>query len=291
MPTLAIVADSGCDLPTDLLERHRIGQVSLIARFGTHELLDTPASRAEFWQRYDISQPPQTSGPPAGAWAEAFEQALTRANEVIAVTVTSKHSGTHNSAVIAAADFGGRVHVFDSWSVSLGEGLQTLHASQLAEAGQPVETILASLTSMRQRMRVYFALDTIEAVQRGGRLAPVISALKRMSSLISIKPILSIDEGVIRFDGAARSIRRATQALLERAQNAQVYAQVGAPVGGRIVVAGVGHTRQHDLALETADALAALTGLPRASILVAEAGPALGAHAGPGALGLGFVLA
>lgn len=282
MPTLAIVADSGCDLPTDLLERHRIGQVSLIARFGSHELLDTPASRAEFWQRYDISQPPQTSGPPAGAWAEAFELALTRANEVIAVTVTSKHSGTHNSAVIAAADFGGRVHVFDSWSVSLGEGLQTLHASELAEAGQPVETILASLTSMRQRMRVYFALDTIEAVQRGGRLAPVISALKRMSSLISIKPILTIDEGVIGFDGAARSIRRATQALLERAQNACVHE--------RIVVAGVGHTRQHDLALETADALAALTGLPRASILVAEAGPALGVHAGPGALGLGFVL-
>jgi len=103
MTTLAIVADSGCDLPAALLERHRIGQVPLIARFGADELLDTPATRAEFWDRYDISQPPQTSGPSVGAWAEAFEQTLAGAGQVIAITVTSKHSGAHNSAVIAAA--------------------------------------------------------------------------------------------------------------------------------------------------------------------------------------------
>lgn len=279
MTTLAIVADSGCDLPAALLERHRIGQVPLIARFGPDELLDTPATRAEFWDRYDINQPPQTSGPPVGAWAEAFEQALAGAGQVIAITVTSKHSGAHNSAVIAAADFGGRVHVFDSWSVSLGEGLLTLHACELADAGQPLATILVSLASMRERMRVYFALDTIEAVQRGGRLAPIIAALKRMSSLIAIKPILHVEQGVIGFDGAARSMHKAAGSLLERAQ------------GQPIVVAAVGHTRQHDLAAQTAESLATLTGLPRASILVAEVGPALGAHAGPGALGLGFVVA
>lgn len=279
MTTLAIVADSGCDLPADLLERYRIGQVPLIARFGLDELPDTPATRAEFWDRYDISQPPQTSGPPVGAWAEVFVQALARCDEVIAITVTSKHSGTYSNAVVAAADFGGRVHVFDSWSVSLGEGLLTVHACELAAAGESAATILASLASMRQRMRVYFVLDTIEAVQRGGRLTPIIAALKRMSSLISIKPILHIEEGVIGFDGAARSMHRAAQSLLERAH------------GQQAVLAAVGHTRQQELAEETADALAALTGLPRATILVAEAGPALGVHAGPGALGLGFVLA
>lgn len=279
MTTLAIVADSGCDLPAEVLESRRISQVPLIARFGMDELLDTPATRAEFWQRYDISQPPQTSGPPVGAWAIAFEQALSRADQVIAITVTSKHSGTYNNAVVASADFGGRVHVFDSWSVSLGEGLLTLHAADLNDAGQPAATILASLASMRQRMRVYFALDTIDAVQRGGRLAPIIAAIKRMSSLLPIKPILRLDEGAIVFDGAARSMSRVAQSLLERAQNQQV------------VVAGVGHTRQYELAQETADALAAVTGLPRASILLAEAGPALGVHAGPGALGIGFVLA
>lgn len=279
MTILAIVADSGCDLSADVLASRRIIQVPLIARFGMDELLDTPATRAEFWQRYDISQPPQTSGPSVGAWAEAFEQALAGADEVIAITVTSKHSGTHSSAVVASADFGGRVHVFDSWSVSLGEGLLVLHAADLIDAGQPAATILASLASMRQRMRVYFALDTIEAVQRGGRLAPIIAVIKRMSSLLPIKPILHIDEGVIGFDGAARSIRRAAQSLLERAQNQQ------------IVVAGVGHTCQHDLAQETADALSAITGLPRASILMAEVGPAIGVHAGPGAIGIGFVLA
>lgn len=279
MTTVAIVADSGCDLPAALVERRRITLAPLIARFGPDELPDTPATRAEFWDRYDISQPPQTSGPPVGVWAELFEQALAGAEQVIAITVTGKHSGAHNSAAVAAADFGGRVHVFDSWSVSLGEGLLTLHACDLAEAGQPVETILGSLASMRERMRVYFALDTIEAVQRGGRLAPIIAALKRMSSVIAIKPILHIQEGVIGFDGAARSMHKAAQSLVERAQ------------GQQIIVAAVGHTRQAELAAQTADALAAITGLPRAEIMVAEAGPALGAHAGPGALGLGFILA
>lgn len=279
MTTVAIVADSGCDLPAALVERRRITLAPLITRFGPDELPDTPATRAEFWDRYDISQPPQTSGPPVGVWAELFEQALVGAGQVIAITVTGKHSGAHNSAAVAAADFGGRVHVFDSWSVSLGEGLLTLHACDLADAGQPAETILGSLASMRQRMRVYFALDTIEAVQRGGRLAPIIVALKRMSSVIAIKPILHIQEGVIGFDGAARSMHKAAQSLLERAQ------------GQQIVVAAVGHTRQAELAAQTADDLAAITGLPRAAIMVAEAGPALGAHAGPGALGLGFILA
>lgn len=282
MTSIAIVADSGCDLPLDLLTAYSIGQAPLVARFGAYELLDTPASRAEFWRRYDISQPPYSSGPSVGAWADAYTEALGRADEVIAITLTSKHSGTYNSAVIAANDFGGRVHVFDSWSLSLGEGLLTLRAAQMAAAGQPTETILASLTSMRQRLRVFFVLDTIEAVQRGGRLAPIIAALKRMSSLISIKPILSIDEGVIGFESAARTVRRGTQAILERVR------------GQTIVAAAIGHTRQPDLAQETAAALVALPGaanLDRDAILVAEAGPALGVHAGPGALGLAFILA
>lgn len=279
MTSTAIVADSGCDLPVTLLERYQIDQVSLIARFDSYELFDTPATRAEFWYRFDASQPPQSSAPSAGAWAEAFRNGLRRCDEVVAITVTSKHSSTYNSAVIASAEFGGSVRVFDSWSVSLGEGLIVLRAAELAESGAGSHAILAALQAMRPQLRVWFLLDTLDAVQRGGRLTPVISALKRISSLLSIKPILALNEGVIELDGMARSLRRGVQVLVDRCRQQPV------------LVAAVGHTRQQELAEETASVLAAVTGIARDHILVAEAGPALGVHAGPGAIGLGVLLA
>ena len=184
MPPIAIVADTGCDLPPAVLARYNIGQVSLTARFGEYELLDTPESRNEFWDLYDISQPPQSAGPSIGAWADAYEIALQGAEEVIAITLTSKHSSTYNSAVIAAEQFAGRVHVFDSWSLSLAEGMLTLHAAQMAEGGHTTDEILAELTSWRQRLRVFILLDTIESLQRGGRAATIMAAIKRVSGSV-----------------------------------------------------------------------------------------------------------
>jgi len=278
MTRVAVVADSGCDLPAGLVERYGIGLVSLIARFGDDELLDTPATRELFWARYEQGPPPQSAAPGAGAWAEAFEAALQRADEVIALTITSRHSATYNGAVLAAADFGGRVHVFDSWSVSLGEGLLVLHAARQAEAGAPAATILAELADLRARLWVGFVLESLEAVQRGGRLAPVIAAIKRMGSLLAIKPVLAIREGTIGLEGAARSMRRGIQSLIERVPP------------GRVFMAAVGHTRRPELAQAVADALATAAAFPRQDILIGEIGPALAVHAGPGAIGLGFIL-
>ncbi len=273
----AIVADSGCDLPAPLLERYQIDQVALIARFGTDEIADTPATRAEFWDRYDISQRPQTSAPSVGAWLEAFAHALHRSDEVIAITVTGKHSSTYSSAILAAAEFGGRVQVLDSWSLSLGEGLIVLRAAGLAQSGADTAAILAELRQMRQRLRLWFLLDTLEAIQHGGRLAPVLTAFKHMSALLSLKPVLGLHDGAIQLDGVSRSLRRGLQDLVDRCRD-------HAPQ-----VVAVGHARQHLLAAETASLVAAATGLPRDAILVAEVGPALGVHAGPGAIGLALL--
>ncbi|MCO6453015.1 MAG: DegV family protein [Caldilineales bacterium] len=277
MTRIAIVADSGCDLPPALIERYQIDIVPLIARFGDEELIDGAASRATFWQRYDISQPPQTSGPSPGMWAEGYERALQNCDEVVAMTVTGKHSGTFNSAVLAAADFGGRVQVFDTWSLSLGEGLLVLRAAQLAEAQNSSQEILADLESARRRLHIYILLDTIEAVQRGGRLAPVMSVIKRMSGVLSIKPILTLNEGEIRFSGAVRSMRRGMQQLLNQ------------ETGITLDTLAVAHTRNQDMADLLVAQLALSRGIEPTDILQAEAGPALAVHAGPGALGAAFL--
>ncbi len=275
--SIAIVADTGCDLPPAILARYHIGQVSLIARFGEYELIDMPETRNEFWDMYDISQPPQSSGPSIGAWTDAYEAALQRAEEVIVITVTGKHSSTFNGASVAAAPFAGRVHVFDSWSLSLGEGILALHAAQLAEAGHGVEDILAALTSWRERLRVFILLDTVEAIQRGGRAAPIMSTIKRVSSVFSIKPLLTIKEGSLFLDGIVRSRKRGIKRMVSSLD------------GRQIEVLAAAHTRNPEQAQQLADAIAAVADYPRADLMMVEAGPALAVHAGPGMLGMGFV--
>jgi DegV family protein with EDD domain len=276
-PPIAIVADTGCDLPPAVLTRYRIGQVSLTARFGEYELLDTSETRSEFWDLYDISQPPQSAAPAPAAWTDAYETALQRADDVIAITITGKHSSTFNSAVVAASQFDGRVHVFDSWSLSLGEGLLTLHAAQWAEAGHGVANILAALTSWRERMRVFILLDTVEAIQRGGRVAPIMSAIKRVSTMFSIKPILTIREGTLSLDSIVRSRKKGFNRLVSSLDGHQVEALA------------VAHTRNPEQAQRLADVIARDADYPRADLMVVEAGPALAVHAGPGVLGMGFV--
>ncbi len=276
-PSIAIVADTGCDLPPAILARYNIGQVSLTARFGDYELLDTPETRSKFWELYDISQPPQSAAPSSGAWADAYETALQRADEIIAITVTSKHSSTYNGAVVAAEQFDGRVHVFDSWSISLAEGLLTLHAAQMAEAGYELAEILAALTAWRERLRVFILLDTIESLQRGGRAATILSATKRVSAVFSIKPLLTINEGVISLEGVVRSHKKGFNRIISSLDGRQIEALVAA------------HTRNPDEAERLADAAAEATGFPRSEIMVVEAGPALAVHAGPGVIGMAFV--
>ena len=277
MLPIAIGADTGCDLPPAILARYDIGQVSLTARFGEYELLDTPESRNEFWDLYDISPPPQSAGPSIGDWADAFEIALQRADEVIAITITSKHSSTYNSAVIAAEQFDGRVHVFDSWSLSLAEGLLTLRAAKMAEEGHAAAEILAALTSWRERLRVFILLDTIESLQRGGRAATIMSAIKRVSAMFSIRPILTINEGSISLDGVVRSRKKGFNRIVSNLDGHQIEALVTA------------HTRNPEGGERLADAAAEAAGYPRSEIMVVEAGPALAVHAGPGMIGMAFI--
>jgi len=276
---IAIVADSGCDLPLSLLQRYRILQEPLLARFGEYELRDSPETRDEFWERYDISQPPQSSGPSVGEWQEVFQQALQMADEVIAITITGKHSSTFNTAVIAAREFAGRIHVFASWSLSLGEGLLTLKAAEMAAAGATAKEILETLHDWRQRLHITIFLDTIEAVQRGGRLAPVMAAIKRVSAVLSIKPILTMNEGELNFAGAVRTLKKGMARAVRQVQ------------GQKLLAAAVAHTRIPEVANRLADMVSASTDLTDATLLVAEAGPALAVHAGPGAFGLAYVVA
>ncbi len=277
MTRIALITDSSNDLTPEMLQRHHIDVLPLMIHFGEEELPDAYENRELFWQRCAAGETPRSAAPAPGAFSDVFERALTRADEVIAITLTSKHSSTCNSALLAASEFGGRVHVFDSWAISLGVGLLVLRAAERIEQGADVATVLADLADARSRLRLHLYLDALDAIQRGGRIALAMGAIKRMSAVLSIKLILSMNEGELAFAGAVRSPKKGMRHIVE------------AISGKRAESVAVAHTRAPQFAEQLANRVAPVLDFRREAILVAEAGPILGVHGGERAFGVTFI--
>ncbi len=277
MARIALITDSSNDLPPDILAQHEIIVVPLLIHFGEEEFLDVYEERELFWRRFSQGETPRTASPSPAAFAEAYQRALARADEAIMITLTSKHSSTYQNAVMAAEAFAGRVHVFDSWAISLGEGLLVLHAASLIEQGADVQETLAQLADARARLRLILYLDSLDAVQRGGRIALAMNVVKRMSSMLSIRVLLEMQEGELVFGGAVRTPKKGLRHMLQRVQ------------GKRAERLATAHTRAPEFALQLADLVAPALSFPREEVLVAEAGPVLGAHGGFRAFGVTFI--
>lgn len=276
-----IVTDTGCDLPSHLVEQYGIQLVPLVLRFGERDVDDSPETRAELWQRVEAGLPCETSGPPVGPYQAAFAPLTQAGHEIVCITLTGAHSVTYSSAVLAAQDFPDQVTVLDGRSISLGYGLQVLEAAQLAAAGASRDTVVAAVRSAQQRLTIRFFLESLEQVKRGGRLDGLMPVLSRLGVALNIRAVLTVnDEGRISLVGPARGRRGAIKRV------AQDIAATG-PVE-RLAVA---HSRALPEAEALADELAEALQFPRAQIVMVEIGSVLIAHAGQGLLGAGSIRA
>jgi DegV family protein with EDD domain len=278
MSPVRVVADSGCDLSASLVERYEIALIPLTIQIGNDSYLQGQIDAESLWQRLS-NERATTSGPPLGLFRQAFERLVSAGYEVVCITLTSRHSSTFNTAWAAAQEFAGRVRVIDSYSLSLGMGLQVLTAAIAAQAGRSVEEVVALVENLRGRMQIRLVLDTLEYARRGGRLARLMPVIDRMCRALSIKPILGMIEGELKLIGAARSLKGALQRIESEAAN-----------WGAIEQIAVAHTRLPDLVEEVARRLSENLHVMQESILIGEAGPAIGVHAGPGALGVVLVI-
>lgn len=275
MAHVRMVTDSACDLPRDVVERYGITVVPLVVVFGQEEYPDLALSPDEFWAKA-VAVHPQTSQPSPGVFAAAYRPLIEAGHDVVCITITSKHSGTYNSACAAAAGFPeGRVAVFDSLSLSLGQGVQVLEGARRAEAGASLEEVVRHLHDVRSRVHVRILLNTLEYLERGGRAAALMPVVKRVARALNIKPLLSLVDGELKLLGAARSYEKGLQRLLDEAKALAPFE-----------VAGVLHARRPEAAADLAQRLAQATGFPRQSITVAETGSVLSSHGGPGVLGV-----
>jgi DegV family protein with EDD domain len=273
MCALRIVVDDGCEVPRDLVEKHRMGVVPLVVRFGEEVHDDGTITVDEFWTKAQTIAHPQTSQPSSGAFVKAFEKIVEAGDDVLCVTITSKHSGTFNSAWLASQQFPGKVTVFDSLFVSWGSGWLAIKAAEMAEAGEPLPTILERLQVYRENMQVPILLNTIEYIRRGGRADRFVPIVERLLRVFDIKPVITFIDGELKILSSVRSYEKGLCRILDIMAQRAPYQNLA-----------VFHTRQPDAALAFADRLADRVGHPREDIYVTEVGPVLATHAGPQAM-------
>jgi DegV family protein with EDD domain len=275
--TVRLVSDTACDLPDELVDDLGIVLVPLHIRFGDTELLDrVQLDTKEFWARCATEEKlPETAAPSPGAFRSAFESAAAEgADGVVCVTLSSKLSATNEAAGQAARALRDqfRVEVVDSYSATMGQGLVLLAAAGPASAGGSVDDVIAAAISARDRLSVFGAIDTLENLRKGGRIG---GAAATLGALLSIKPVIEVRDGVVEQESRQRTRAKSLQYLADKARAAGPLER---------------------LAIMSADApdfsrfLDLMAGVSsRYERLVGDIGPVIGAHAGPGAIGVAWV--
>jgi DegV family protein with EDD domain len=281
MTAVAVVTDSTSELDSAMQTRYGIDVVPLFVNFGEARFRDTlDLSRDAFYVKLrDEKELPTTSQPTSAMFEDVFRKRVDEGRAVVCLTIMSSLSGTNNAATAAARQFAdGAVHVVDSATVSGGLALQALHAADLAAAGAGVPEILAALERDRASERGYATLPDLSHAVRTGRIS---RAQAFVGSLVKIVPVLRFRDGRIEEEARVRTFARAQETMLESALRI-----ANAAAGARVCVI---HARALDVAAKLAERLRERITTELRSFDVFEAGPVIGTHAGPGAVGI-FVL-
>lgn len=201
-----IVVDSTADLRPET--RKRVSVVPLTVHFGKEEYVDgVTLSAAAFYKKLEnCRELPTTSQAAPYAFGDVFEQAVEAGEEVVAIVVSGGLSGTCQSANIAAADYPGKVHVVDSRSIAIGLSILTEYALELADRGMTAAEIAAELDAAKEKVRLLAVVDTLEYLQRGGRVSKTVAIA---GGMLSVKPIITLEDGMIKMAGKARGNKQA----------------------------------------------------------------------------------
>lgn len=201
-----IITDSSADLRMGL--GAEIPFVPLTINFGEEEFVDNVTmSRREFYEHLRVCKElPKTSQPTPDAFAQAYQKAVDAGEKVVVLTISSKLSGTFQSANIAAMDFPGQVYVVDTRSAAIGVGVLAEYANGLAKQGLSAEEIVAKLETEKHNVVLLAALDTLDYLVRGGRLS---KAAGIAGGLLNIKPVITLENGEIIVAGKARGTKQA----------------------------------------------------------------------------------
>ena len=273
-----IVVDSTADVTDEI--RAKLSVVPLTVHFGEQEYVDgITINHKQFYEMLvETDVLPTTSQPSPEAFAQVFRQAQEAGEQVVALTVSSKLSGTCQSAMIAAADFPDSVWVVDTKTVAIGCGILAELAVRLKEEGLSAAEIVARLEEERENIRVIALLDTLEYLKKGGRISKTVAFA---GGLLSIKPVVTIQNGEIHILGKARGSKQGNNLLVTEIQKAG-----GVDFTKPLML---GYTGLSDALLEkyVLDSGALWAGHGDC-IRITPISSVIGTHAGPGAIAVAF---
>ncbi len=275
-----LVADTVACLTPEVINRYHIPVVPQVINFGSDSYLEgVDIDIDTFMQKLRASRElPKTAAPPVECFIKVFEELAPFGEPILCIHPSSEVSGTVRSALTAAQEFpSADIRVIDTRLVGSPIGTIIQLAAEWAEAGEDIDAIISRINEMAPRCRIYFLVDTLEFLQRGGRIG---GAQALLGSLLQIKPILTFEDGHVNQFEKERTHRQALARLKELVKS-QYPAQDG--------YLSVMHAGVPDRGYELAKALAAELGL--SNVPVVNVPPAIATHGGPGILVAAFFVA
>jgi DegV family protein with EDD domain len=271
--TVKIVTDSGADLPLDLARELDITVVPVYLRFGEKVYRDgVDIGPDEFYAKLTSSPVfPSTSAPSAGDFAQAYRDVAASTDEIVSIHITRRHSATYDAALLGREMIENarcRIEVIDSEGVTMWQGLVVLAAARAAEAGCELHDVVEKAQEAIRQMRALALLDTIKYITRGGRVGNVFS---RVESILNLKALLTLRGGVLRPAGLARNRSKGIGRIREFINSALHIEELA-----------IVYSTTPDDAQKLSDYTA--SSFPHIVPNVVRLGPALGVHAGPGAI-------
>lgn len=281
MPRVAVVTDSTASIPESILDALHIHWVPYYVHAGKETLRDLLTVQRDAFYRWlpTAKELPTTASPGPGDYVQVYEElAEEGVEEIVSIHMTSKGSGAFQAASVAQSMVQEsipslRVKVMDTLNVSMGQGWIVIEAARAAMAGKSLADITDRVTRMIPVTRMIQTADTLKYLYLGGRIG---RAKHLVGSLLNIKPIIGMEDGVIVPLGTARSRRRAYEMMVDMLESA----------AGRLARIRIAYV--HAAALDEVEKLKNMVEarLTVAESLIAELSPALGVHSGPGTAGL-----
>jgi DegV family protein with EDD domain len=281
---IAVVTDSTSYLPEEMIAEQGIHVVSLYVTLDGEERRESdipPSEYSEFYERLRNSEAgATTSQPSVGDFVTVYEPLLGQGKEVVSIHISAGISGTCEAArrardqLEADGKGGERIHVFDSRSGAGAQGLLALAAAKAAAGGASGPEAVEATQRARDTLKIWFAVDTLEYLRKGGRIG---AAQAWLGSALQIKPILTLEEEITPVE-RLRTRRRAFERMIEYARE-RARDDAGTWV--------VQHIQDPETARQLIDECRQIFG--RDPVFVSEIGPVLGAHTGPGLLGVGGI--
>ncbi len=268
-----IIVDSTADVSAAI--QNRLTVIPLTVHFGSEDYIDgVTITRKAFYEKLIESDTlPSTSQATPAAFEPVFKKVTANGESAVVLTISSKLSGTYQSAMIAAADYP-NIHVVDSLSAATGTGILAELALRLADEGLCAEDIAAKLSEERENVCLIALLDTLEYLKRGGRISKTAAFA---GGVLSIKPVISLQDGEVLMRGKARGSRQGNNLLIR-----EIEAAGGVDYEKPVLL---GYSGLSDALLQKYIADSAFLWKEKLPALqIAQIGSVIGTHAGPGAI-------